>query len=127
MQGLSAQEALHWAINDKLPSPVMLTEDRMTAGTALRAAVLDFHRLVKSIQYIKPGTLPPSLRLWTEGAERPTSQTHRHPECRGDALWAVPLLRESQGDKNHRQMAKKAREKLQTSLPAASIGTKRLI
>ena len=59
MQGLSAQEALHWAINDKLPSPVMLTEDRMAAGTALRAAVLDFHRLVKSIQYIKPRDAAP--------------------------------------------------------------------
>ena len=69
-------------VNDKLPSPVMLTEDRMAAGTALRAAVLDFHRLVKSIQYIKPrdaAPQPPAVALWTEGAERPTSQTHRHP------------------------------------------------
>ena len=59
MQGLSAQEALHWAINDKLPSPVMHTEDRKAAGAALRAALLDFHRLVKSAQYIKPRDAAP--------------------------------------------------------------------
>ena len=54
-----SEEALHWAINDKLPSPVMHTEDRKAAGAALRAALLDFHRLVKSAQYIKPRDAAP--------------------------------------------------------------------
>ena len=60
--GLASQRkrpALHWAINDKLPSPVMHTEDRKAAGAALRAALLDFHRLVKSAQYIKPRDAAP--------------------------------------------------------------------
>ena len=35
------------------------TEDRKAAGAALRAALLDFHRLVKSAQYIKPRDAAP--------------------------------------------------------------------
>ena len=59
MQGLSAQDALHWAINDKLPVPVADTEDREAKSAALRAALLDFHRCVKSAKYITPRDAAP--------------------------------------------------------------------
>ena len=54
-----AQDALHWAINDKLPVPVADTEDREAKSAALRAALLDFHRCVKSAKYITPRDAAP--------------------------------------------------------------------
>ena len=55
----SAREALRWAIDNKMPAPVMPTEGRTAAGAALRAALLDFHRQVKSVQYSKPRDAAP--------------------------------------------------------------------
>ena len=55
----SLREALRWAIDNKMPAPVMPTEGRTAAGAALRAALLDFHRQVKSVQYSKPRDAAP--------------------------------------------------------------------
>ena len=59
MRGFSARAALRWAIDNKMPAPVMPTEGRTAAGAALRAALLDFHRQVKSVQYSKPRDAAP--------------------------------------------------------------------
>ena len=57
--GTRSEEGRPPAINDKLPVPVADTEDREAKSAALRAALLDFHRCVKSAKYITPRDAAP--------------------------------------------------------------------
>ena len=50
---LAPKEALSWAISDHPPHSVLGGEGGVACLAALRAALLDFHRAVKSIRYNK--------------------------------------------------------------------------
>ena len=67
---LAPKEALSWAISDHPPHSVLGGEGGVACLAALRAALLDFHRAVKSIRYNKGKAAAESSCLEVRAAHR---------------------------------------------------------